>query len=789
MRLRYKLPLTFAATVGALLGLLTLLAVLLVVEPQWFLTTRTVTRAAKVFGGAYHPRWKTLAFDIYSSSFQEKQIRIRAQDFCFENVAAGMEGCLKSLDVRFNVRLYFFGAKLTKIYSLVLSGDHLNLDLTRNKPAAPPKKSAGLPTSLPTLLPELLRGLELESLEADLPENRIVQAGGTLKGWLRLSLSASMPRPMSIKFELEHSSGTVTRNYVGEANLTSDILKGMPMTYLNGLGSLKAEGVDAKFKARVEQSGPGALAYTVSVSAKVPARRVKADFKGSQKGQDLSLTGSGGVWESTGPVRSVLLKNCALAVRLKKDSTEWNSVKFAGNFEVEPEALVVKRLRRNLAKTLEGRLTFSARSTPGMLAADHFDAEAAAVIKPVKDWYEFYGGVEAKVSGRASRIQELAINHKLDFGLKVAKFEDLVEFLAHTPYSVPAPLNVLHGPLGLTLKGGGDTRKADQELDYALVSGLAADRQAFKFEASGKVSAAGLWSPGRSFKDETSVVLQDIALQLPRLDIKGMSAITPDSRIKTGAESAKAALAREQERQSPGKSSRTGMQAELRVKTAKPVILYSNLAMDPVPIGLDLNLKMPAGSIGGTVEIRRFRASIFRRIASIEYIKFSGRAGTPVMTIDGLIVYQAADAKISIRLLGTTKRPQVEFESNPPMNQADIMAMLLFGKSPGQLDSDQQSSAANAQTAVSNSAFGLASLYLLASTPVEYVGYDPVSKTYSVKFRLPGGTTLQLGSDGQNKGVQLRKRISAHLAIQTEFSNTQTQGNIVTTLLEWYGRR
>jgi hypothetical protein len=189
------------------------------------------------------------------------------------------------------------------------------------------------------------------------------------------------------------------------------------------------------------------------------------------------------------------------------------------------------------------------------------------------------------------------------------------------------------------------------------------------------------------------------------------------------------------------------------------------------------------------VDIRRFRATIFRRLASIEHIRFTGRPGSPALDLDGLVLYQAAEAKISIRLLGTTQKPQVEFESDPPMNQADIMAMLLFGKSPDQLDSDQQSSAANAQTAVSNSAFGLASLYLLASTPVEYVGYDPVSRTYMVKFRLPGGATLQVGSDGQSKGVQLRKRISSHLAIQTEFTSTQTQGNIVTTLLEWYGRR
>src|SRR3989339_1095831 len=104
----------------------------------------------------------------------------------------------------------------------------------------------------------------------------------------------------------------------------------------------------------------------------------------------------------------------------------------------------------------------------------------------------------------------------------------------------------------------------------------------------------------------------------------------------------------------------------------------------------------------GTTGVRPFRAKIFRRIAAIDHIRLSGRAGSPIMDLDGLIVYKAAEAQIFIRLHGTAQKPKVNFESEPPMSQGDIMAMLLFGKSPGKLDSDQQSSAANVQTAVSN---------------------------------------------------------------------------------------
>ncbi|MCX5793701.1 MAG: translocation/assembly module TamB domain-containing protein [Elusimicrobia bacterium] len=790
MRLLKKLSLVFLASVGALAAALLLTAVALIAEPQWFLTTRTVTRAVKVFGGAYRPRWKTLNFDIRSLNFPEKEIGLSARDLCFENAAAGLEGCLKDIDVRLSVRLYFWGAKLTKISRLNVAGDHFVLDQARSAQDAPPKKSAGLPTSLPGLLPAALRGLIIEALQVELPANRILQAGGgSVRAGLQLSLPSAEPRRLALKVELEASSGTVTRHYRGEGTLDSDLLKRGALTYLDASGRLKAEGVDARFQARVKQSGTTALALALNVSAQLPGRRVAVDLKGSKVGQNFGLKGSAGVWETSGAIKSVELKDCALEIRLKKDSTEWDALKFDGRFELEPNPFGIRGAGRSLSKKLGGRLVIGVRSTPGMLAADHFNAEVALTVKPVKDWYEFYGNLDARISGRASQVRGLQISHKLDFGLKVAEFGDLVEYLSRTPYSVPAPANVFHGPLGVTLKGLGDPRKEFQDFEYGILSGLAAGRQALKFEIKGKVAAARLWEPERSFRDETDVILRDIALQLPRFDIKGMANFIPDSRIRTGAESDKEDLARAAERRQPVKSSAAVMRMEIRVKTAKPALLYSNLAKDPIPVGLEAGINIPPGAFEGAVEVLPFRFEIFRRIATVDHIRLTGRAGSPNMGLDGLIVYKTAEAKIFIRLLGNVQKPQVTFESDPPMNQADIMAMLLFGKSPNKLDSDQQSSAANAQTAVSNSAFGLASLYLLASTPVEYVGYDPATRTYSVKFRLPGGATLQVGSDGISKGVQLRKRIASNLAIQTELTSTQTQGNVVTTLLEWYSRR
>ncbi|HXT01043.1 MAG TPA: hypothetical protein VN915_10235, partial [Elusimicrobiota bacterium] len=106
-----------------------------------------------------------------------------------------------------------------------------------------------------------------------------------------------------------------------------------------------------------------------------------------------------------------------------------------------------------------------------------------------------------------------------------------------------------------------------------------------------------------------------------------------------------------------------------------------------------------------------------------------------------------------------------------------------------ELDADQSATVSNTQTAMSDKAFGLASLYLFASTPIQFVGYDPAAKAYTMKLSVPGGETLSLSSDfDSTKTVQLRKRLTRHLAIATEAVNSQTRGNGVVTFLEWFTR-
>jgi hypothetical protein len=123
------------------------------------------------------------------------------------------------------------------------------------------------------------------------------------------------------------------------------------------------------------------------------------------------------------------------------------------------------------------------------------------------------------------------------------------------------------------------------------------------------------------------------------------------------------------------------------------------------------------------------------------------------------------------------------------MKREDIISLLIFGKSPDELDPEQTASVSNTETALENRAFGLASLYLFGATPIEHVGYDSATKTTSVRLRLPGGANLTLGSDfDMNRQLTVRKPLAPHWAIQSEFTDQGQQSKVATTFLEWFNR-
>lgn len=457
------------------------------------------------------------------------------------------------------------------------------------------------------------------------------------------------------------------------------------------------------------------------------------------------------------------------------------SARAEANVSFDDIALAMPRLDGAISSStaaIVGRVNGKASVSASVPRGDEFTARATVDLGPVKDWYEASGRLRLNAEGRLSRLREARIGQEFEARIVVPLFEDVVARLRGTALAVPAPLNVLKGPVEATARGSGDPRRGEQRLRLSANTRLAEGRQRLFVAAEADITMRDVLLPSRTAEAKASVVLEDVAVELPRLELGAPPDVTLDKRIgPTAGDPSR-----------PGPRRETWLKYEAKIATAKPALLHTNLAQEPIPVGLDLVVRSSPPPLSGRIWLERFETVLFRRTASIERFGMTPLPGGR-FELDGLVLAKTADAVVRILILGTSAKPRVDISSEPPLNHSQIISLLLFNKPPDQLDAGQSESVGAAQGALASDAFGLASLYLFASTPIEYVGYDPTAQTSSLRLRVPGGATVELGaSRDQTKHVRLRKRLAAHWALQTEVRTREREGNIVTTFLEWYNR-
>jgi hypothetical protein len=196
--------------------------------------------------------------------------------------------------------------------------------------------------------------------------------------------------------------------------------------------------------------------------------------------------------------------------------------------------------------------------------------------------------------------------------------------------------------------------------------------------------------------------------------------------------------------------------------------------------------------MGGTVMVRKFPLEIFRRDAVLEHLTISLASPAPESELNGAVKVAYADYTITIQIIGTSGKPAIKMRSDPPLPEEQLVAVLLFGRPLEELDPDQNSSVGSTRAALADGAVGLASLYALASTPIQSVGYDPKRGVVNVKVRLGAGTSLNLGTTGatdQLETIGIRRRLGPHWTIETDLiRSTDETGRTASAFLEWSNR-
>jgi translocation and assembly module TamB len=250
-------------------------------------------------------------------------------------------------------------------------------------------------------------------------------------------------------------------------------------------------------------------------------------------------------------------------------------------------------------------------------------------------------------------------------------------------------------------------------------------REAYEAEVSGDVSVRGsLTAPDVSGRLE----IERAVIRPASLPASGPS-IPHDPTIQVAGLPARAD---EQPPAPAGTEVRGPLTLALQVEIARNAWIRRNDAN--IEIGGQLSLTKAANEgVRASGEIRLLRgwyAFQGRRFTLDQgTITFAG-ATPPKPTFDITAVYRTRDYRIEVRITGSAEKPNLTLSSDPPLEQADVLSVLLFGKPASQLGRGQS-------VALQQQALQLAAGYVmpeLRTSVMDALGLD------TLEVEMPQGT-------------------------------------------------
>jgi hypothetical protein len=296
-------------------------------------------------------------------------------------------------------------------------------------------------------------------------------------------------------------------------------------------------------------------------------------------------------------------------------------------------------------------------------------------------------------------------------------------------------------------------------------------------------------------------------LVAPRFDLRPPPQMAADSRFG-GIQAPESATG-----ESPQKKSSLDLTCRVWTTRQNGIRIATNLTTLPIPIDMDVFYATPPvfsretipsrvarvavnretgeteAVTVGKIRVGRTPIEIFRRKALLESLEIALQEDGE-KRLDGRVAVNYLDYDIGIGIGGNVGQTQIKLSSEPPLPENQIVAVLLFGRPLRELDESEKESAANLSAAMADAVLGASSLYFLANTPIESVGYDPDKKRVTANLALGGGATLELGAPSeQGAGIGVKKRLSRDWTFRSEVervgaSSTRT----VSAFIEWLKR-
>lgn len=369
----------------------------------------------------------------------------------------------------------------------------------------------------------------------------------------------------------------------------------------------------------------------------------------------------------------------------------------------------------------------------------------------------------------------------LDFDVK--KFSALVKLLEHLPYAVTSPFNILEGNAAFSATFAGNSQSERMDIPFSLKTALKSTEQRLYAHADGIFQMDNIGDKSTPLQTNTNLklALDDIGLTLPHVSIREkFPMLFPDRRIDVGTCSDTA---------KPDEKSTASFDISVATATSKPIRITTNLTKEVIPILINGHFTDKNG-LAGDLNVNEFEFEVFRRKADVKSFNITIDPDNESPVVDGNLEFKYTDITINLLIGGTVDEPIITFESNPIRSEREIIAMLLYGQDASSFDDDQMQTADDLSAAFADQMIGLASLFMLAKTPVESVHYNPATKAFNAKVRLDTNTSLNLGTTSDaERSVGVRHRLSSTWSVQTDVSkDDQTETTSGTALLEWSKR-
>ncbi|HCU23812.1 MAG TPA: hypothetical protein DF383_02250 [Deltaproteobacteria bacterium] len=708
---------------------------------------------------------------------RQAQVALDSDGACIEWRPSLEQACLGKLHFEAELGWAKERLQVLRIGPAVLEQGKIVLELPRSEPA-PPSRTSMLELELPKIqLPKELRETRLEAFDLHFEKVEIHQADQTYRAALQLGFQPAGETEAHLSAEGRLVEGPVLGSFelrLGSASafLENDWhLRGEADAHLSGKGQARAT-------FSLSQSRSKHFAFSLNADGGMSGKRGRVQADGSFAPGDVQATLSGEVSGLGEPVGKLGFAQCRLHLTQAGASER---VRLSAECPLRaygtPPRLPSGAYRKyvTIPDHLDLRVQADLQADLAAPMKQPVAGNVTVQVTPIsQEFLRAQGRVDAVFSGTPSAYPR-GWKFLTDFDLKLVlpEFQKLAKSLFYTPYPIPAPLNILNGYVELALRGKADLAPGHGHLPLTFKTELHSKQQSVATEGKGELDYR--WSNAESkAKLDMELALSDVQITLPRFGYTSIPELFPDARLF--------------DPKRPPSTTEVDYRLHAFTPPDKPARLVSNLAKENIPISLDITLKPE--KMEGKISVGATPIRFFRRDARVEKLSILLRDPQDLSELDGRFQVTYSNVTIEILLLGTVRRPHVIFQSDPPMSEEEIISFLIYGRSFDSLDTNQSESVSDMAGAMGDRAVALASLFLLASTPIESVSYNPATGEFAARLRLAEGTSLKVGTThGETQQVGLRKSLGKNWIINTYIENdSEEKEQRGGAFLEYYKR-